>query len=402
MSSVSDITSLNGLFKKVYSDYMEKLIPTQLEILPMIDFIPSEKMGGLLYSVPVIVQRSHGVTYGGEGGDAFALNVPIASVVKQAEVRGNEIVLRDYLSIGAASRSMKSEGAFIQNTKYLVENMTESIHSKLEAEALYGQMGLGTVASFSVNTVTVTTAEWASGLWSGSEGMKVDFYSTSTLIGTASIASVSIENRTLTFDLLPAGVLAGQTMFEHGAFGKEFAGIHKILTNTGTLFNISASQYTLWKSAEYDNGATALSFPKLDEAIAVAVGKGLNKDIKLFVNPRTWSDLTQDNLSKRMFDVSYKDSEAKTGSRKIKYYSQNGEVEIIPHNMVKEGYAYGLVMADFEKVGSTDVTFKIPGRNDEFFKLVDNVNGYEMRCYADFALFCRKPARQFLIKNISN
>ena len=400
-NTANNVETLNGNFKKVYAEKLNKIIPSSVKILPEIDFIPSEKMGGLNYNVPIVLANEHGVTYGGDEGDAFTLEAPIAGTVKQATVKGNEIVLRSFLSYGAASRAQKSEGAFVRNTKHLVENMVESITKKLEAECLYGQVGLGKVDSVASNTVTMQTAEWASGIWVGSEKMKIDFYNGTTKLGTAQITSVDLNARQLTFDNLPAGVANGHDLYEATAFGKEFAGIHKILTNTGTLFEIDAATYDLWKSTNFSVGGQ-LSFDKISEGIAKAAGKGLDEDIKLYVSPPTWSTLISDVAAFRQYDQSYRVSEAEAGHQSIKFYSQNGSIEVIPHTYVKEGFAYGLVLDEFEKVGSTDVTFKIPDKGEDFFRPLENAAGFELRCYADWALFCHKPNKQILYTGITN
>jgi hypothetical protein len=402
-ASANTLETLNGNFKKVYtSKGLNKIIPSSVKILPEIEFIPSEKMGGLNYNVPVVLANEHGVTYGGDEGEAFTLDAPVAGQIKEASVKGNEIVLRSFLSYGAASRAEKSEAAFVRSTKHLVENMVESITKKLEAETLYGQMGLAKVDSVASNTFTVTTAEFAPGIWTGSENMRLDFYSAGgSKRGSASVTSVDLDARTVTVDTMPAGVVATDEVYEKGAYGKEFAGIHKILSNTGSLFGISAATYNLWKSTSFPVGGN-LSYDKINQGIAKAAGKGLDEDIRLYVSPATWSRLATDQAAFRSYDQSYKSSEAEQGFESVKFYSQNGSVEVIPHTYIKEGYAFGLVLDEFEKVGSTDVTFKIPGKGEDFFRPLENAAGYELRCYADWAIFCHKPNKQILFTGIDN
>jgi hypothetical protein len=347
------------------------------------------------------------VTYGGDDGDAFNLNAPIAGTIKQATVSGNEIVLRSYLSYGAASRAEKSEVAFVRSTKHLVENMVESVTKKLEAEILYGQMGQATLdADPGVSTTfTITASEFAPGLWTGAEGMKIEFYSAGGALragGPRTVVSVDLDAKTVTVDAaLDASLVATDVVYEYGAFGKEFAGIHKILTNTGSLFGIDASTYNLWKATSFDV-AGQLSFTKTIKGIAKAAGRGLDEDIKLYVSPATWAVMSSDEAAFRMQDSSYKSSQSESGHESIKFYSQNGSVEIIPHTYIKEGYAFGLVLDEFEKVGSTDVTFKVPGKGEDFFRALENAAGYELRCYADWAIFCHKPNKQILYTGITN
>ena len=75
---------------------------------------------------------------------------------------------------------------------------------------------------------------------------------------------------------------------------------------------------------------------------------------------------------------------------------------IINYLGVKEGYAYVLSMDEFARVGSTDVTFKRPGMEGNFFRELENSAGVELRCFSDMALFCSAPGKQVLISNIVN
>src|SRR6185295_7167211 len=110
-----------------------------------------------------------------------------------------------------------------------------------------------------------------------------------TIRGECVVTSVDLDNLTVTVNLLPAGTTGTDVIWHKGAYGNEFAGVHKILTNTGTLFNISATSYSLWKGNTYSAASAALSLAKIERAIAQAVNKGLDTDVTVFVNPRTWA-----------------------------------------------------------------------------------------------------------------
>ena len=56
---------------------------------------------------------------------------------------------------------------------------------------------------------------------------------------------------------------------------------------------------------------------------------------------------------------------------------------------VKEGYAYIVPPKELERIGSTEVTFQMPGVEEgRFFRLLNDENGYELRLYTDQSLFC--------------
>ena len=339
------------------------------------------------------------------GGDAFTLENAIAGTIKDAQVQGTQMVLRSVLSYTAAARAMGGEPrAFEDATKFLVANMLRSVAKKLEIELLYGQVGYGVVSAVSGLVVTISTAEWAAGIWAGAEGMRVEIRDTTgaTSRGSAYVDAVDMTNRTITLNSVPGGTVATDVIWHYGAYGNEFAGIHKILTNTGTLFNISAASYTLWKGVEHSCGTAAFSLTKLLAGVAKAVEKGLDTDMVVHVNPKTWANLLNDQAALRKYDSSYNARVAENGASSIKFHSQNGQVEIQPNIFVKEGYAYGLCMDDLVRVGSTDITFKRPGQGDEFFRDLESAAGYELRAFTDQALFCSAPGKMILFKDIVN
>lgn len=397
----NNLTTLNGLFKEVYANKLENLIPDGVKLLNMISFVSRQHQEGNLYHQPVVLGLEHGITYS-TGGDAFTLNSAIAGQIKDAQVQGAQLVLRSILSYTAAARSVGGgQKAFEDATKFLVGNMLRSMARKLEIELFYGQVGIATVASVSGNTYTITPAEWAPGVWAGSENMPIDVYNGASFIGTTFVTQVDMTAQTVTVNADP-GAASTYTLYVGGSFGNEFAGVHKILTNTGTLFNISAASYTLWTANQYDCGGSALSFTKIQSAISRAVEKGLDSEVMVLVNPRGWANLLSDQAALRKYDGSYKSSEAENGFESIKFYGQNGVIEIQPSIFVKQGYAYILCKDEWIRVGSTDITFKRPGQGEEFFRDLETAAGYELRAFTDQAVFCSAPGKQVLMKNIVN
>jgi hypothetical protein len=417
MAQFNQVDSLNGLFKIVYADKIKDLIPEGVKLLKMIPFNSAQKALGNTFNTPLVLGLEHGVTYGGTAGQAFALNDAIASEMQEAQVKGCEMVLRSALSVGAAARSIASQGAFEQATKLLVRNMLKSMHIRLEVQLLYGQVGIARIASISgAPTIQICASEWAPGIWSGAKNMRIEIRSQSgTLRGTATVESVNMKDRTITLDAVPAGVTANadaenaaaDVIHYAGAYNKEFAGLHKMIVNNGTLFNIDASQYELFKGnvvecgTDSTSGAAFISFEKIEEAVAVAMEKGLmDEDVTCLVHPKQWNKLMTDLAAKRMFDSSYSEKSLKQGTQAIEFYGQNGKISVVASLFVKEGNAYVFPEKELERIGSTDVTFEMPGYEGKFFRLLEDVNGYELRAYTDQALFSSAIGQFTLLKYI--
>lgn len=411
-ANANNLVTLNGLFKEVYADKLERLIPDGVKLQTMIKFAPRQKQPGNFYNQPVVLGLEHGVSFAAEDEGAFSLQPAVTGQIKNAQVRGFQMLLRSVMAYDAA---YASEGggarAFEDATKFLVGNMMKSMAKKLEIELFYGQAGIGQIASTSSNVITIVTAEWAPGVWAGSEKMPIEIYDSAsvgaTLRGDCAVTSIDMEAKTVTVDSLPAGATVGDIIFMKGAKDKEMPGLHKIISNTTSLFGISSVSYNLWKGNSV-SAAGALTFTKLSAALARPVEKGLESDVDVFVNPRTWSDLLTDQAANRagtaprVLDSSYKPAELEVGSESILFHSQNGKMRIHSSNYVKEGFAYAIAVEDFLRIGSTEITFRNPGRSDEFFReLVDNA-GYELRCYTNQSLFCKAPGKQLLITGIVN
>lgn len=406
MAGENTISTLNGLFKEVYADKLENLIPEGTKFMQKVPFSARKKELGSLYHQPVVLGLEHGITYAGPTDDAFALDDAVNGVIRDATVQGSQMMLRSRLGIAAASRAASGEPKAFENaTKFLVRNMLRSMARRLEVGMFYGGVGIGEVGALpGGNDIQILTAEWAPGVWAGSESMKIDVYdsTSTTLRGTAQVSNIDMDTRTITVDAIPGGTVVTDKLYFKGAQGKEAIGIHGILVNTGSLFGINASSFNLWKGNEIDLGGNPLSFARVQDAIARAVEKGLDSNVMVFVNPRTWSDLLTEQAALRQYDSSYKVSVAEAGHQEITFYAQNGKVEIIPSIYCKEGFSYVLCTEELLRIGSTDITFRRPDQGDTFFRELENAAGYELRSYSDQALFCYAPGKNTLIKGIVN
>ena len=117
--------------------------------------------------------------------------------IKDAVVKGYQLVLRSAMPYAQASRSMgPGERAFEEATKYLVGSMLDSIQKKLEIEAIYGQLEYGLANAVAVGLViTIKSSEFAPGIWSGAVGMPIEIYdpTLTTLRGGASATVASVK-----------------------------------------------------------------------------------------------------------------------------------------------------------------------------------------------------------------
>lgn len=396
-----DLTSLNGNFKKVYGDY-EQAVPENVMLMKEVSFSAAERIGEK-YVHGVELTRSHGWTMASSTATPN-LNAPVSRESKLAEVDGYQSIMRSRISYIAANRAKGGDASFLTETQATVEELRTSHMERLEVLALYGQEGLAVASSVAGDVVTMTQGSWAEGIWAGAENMKVDVYSAAGVFrGTKQILSVGFDAKTLTLNSgEAANIIATDVFFyQGGSATTEYAGISKILGNTGLLFGINAATYALWAAPT----TTLLSVPATLKDILSVDGRSRSRggkgDKTVLVHHATFVDLVNDIESARTFSGSdqYKGNQIERGTQSLKLYSPSGVMTIKVHDCVKRGDLFGLNLSKWKRIGSTDPTFKFNGSDQYFFDL-ENVAALELRSFADNAWFCTRPATGFKITGI--
>lgn len=424
-------TQLSGLFKETYGDEIQNLIPEVAKLVKLIPFVSRDKETGNKYHQPVIVQQEQGVSYASADAGAFDLEDSVSMTMKDAQVQGSQMLLRSAMSYDSAARaSSAGKKSFAKGTQLLVENMMESLTARLEVSLLHGQSGIADIAiggfdetapGSTTASFVVSPASWAAGIFAGAEGAKVVFYNGTTNANLDAneniiITAVDIDTRTISVsgsagaieDLNDVSVANALTVYFKGSVtgsslvSNEMAGLRKILTNSGTLFNISAATHNLWKGNSFSAGSAKLTMAKVQAAVGKCVERGLNEKVVCLVNPKTWANLSSELSALRSFDSSYDKKKGDNGFESISYHGQNGEIEVIAHNMVKEGEAFIFPPKRCKRIGSQEISFKTPGMEDEIFLHLQNKAGFELRVYSDQSLFLESPARAVYISGIVN
>jgi hypothetical protein len=411
--------NVSAMFKEIYSDNIENLIPEAAKLIKLIPFASREKQLGSKYHQPLIVQNENGVTYSAADQGAYSLEAAVSMQMADAQVSSSQMTLRSSVAHDVLARSQNSKGAFIKGTELLVDSMLESITKRLEISMLHGGSGIGVKASSAnINststTVTISSASFAPGIYSGAEGSKIQFYlvSSGALVSSGTdavfnIDAVDIDAKTIKVSGSATGITAldasaSSDIFFKGSNGAEMAGLKKIITNTGTLFNVSAATYNLWKGNTYDCSGGALTLAKIQAAVSKAVARGLNEKVTLFVNPKGWGNLCDSLNSLRQFDSSYSPAKGENGVESLVFHSQNGLIEVVSHNLVKEGEAFIVPLKRVKRLGSTEITFSNPMGNGDIFLTLPDSNGFELRVYSDQCIFVEAPARCVYLSNIVN
>lgn len=420
--------NLDGLFFEKYASKIENLIPQFAIIRDEVAFVPRDKQNGGFYNQPVIVAAEQGFTYSAANNGAYALNDAISMELQNAQVIGYQMTGRATLDYESAARSVGS-GAFEDATVLQMTNLLESANKRLELSLLYGQEGLGTSASTAATAATTanvvfTVGSWSDATWGGSVGAQLNFFNNSTgaLISTGAdsvftVTSVDVATRTVGVTGTATGITALDAVEAVDAFFRgarsavstfaEMPGLSKMITNTGTLWNIDAAAWDLWKGNTYAAGAAALTFSKVQSAVAVAVGRGLLDEVTVYVNPKTWSNMNTEQAALRMYDSSYSTGKLTNGTRTLEYIGQNGKMSIVPHPFVKQGDAFVAPTKYMKRIGATDISFNLKGKagqmsNEAMFQNLQDSNGFQYRLYSNQSLFLEAPAKFVKITGIVN
>ncbi len=414
MSTGHEKSTLDGLFKDVYGDKLDSLVPDFGILTKKISFSTAKKTGRDFVAA-VKLSNEHGFTY---GAGLKTLTGAISSNVDDAKVRGSSFTLQTGFSYDAAANMVAGgKEAFISGTKFKFMAMMEAATQRLEQQLIYGGLGLGIMTdSTNVNATTtdllISAVSWAPGSWAATEGAQVDVYNGNTKVNVngplvvVSIDAVSAQKKvqvsgaSADITLVDALAAGSYTVKYTGSHDNEMVGLRSIAASTGSLYGVSGS-YGLWKGNSVALGSNEnLTLKKIYQGLVPSIGKGLMEDVTVLVSPATFATLANDEASLRQYNTQSK--KAERGFGEIEYTGANGAIVVLAHPMAREGEAIAFPIARAERIGSTDLTFKTPGREDEMFLQMPTQTGYECRLYSEQAIFLPAPAKCTVFTNISN
>lgn len=420
MATANVVSTLSGLFKEVYADELENLVPAAARIQKDAKFVSRDKQEGNVYHQPVRLTRAHGWTLD-TSGDAFPLNQPEPARTQDAQVQGSSFVLREVISYTAAAKLLRGKGearkrAFVAGSSYMVENMTETAAFVLELQLMHGQRNIGVWESRSADngtqqTFVFTAASFISAMWSGLENGYCEFWTsdgvTQLTPSKVQVISVDVEARAVVFEGVEAELdaVAAATaphVYLRDTKAAGMVGLINIASNDGTLFNIDSDDYSLWKGNTFSAASGSLSFAKTMRAMNKPIGRGLMGDVIQYVNPKSWTDCQNDLAALRRY-ADKAGGKLEQGSDGLMYYCQSGSVELVPHIFCKPSESVISPKGKLIRLGASDLTFSPPGMEDgSFFENLPDHAGYGTRCFWNQALFAPCPNQFVLIDSIMN
>lgn len=410
MAVTNTPNTLVGDFKNLYEKSgLIQAVPNWALIQERFPFSEAEATGEY-YVFGVVLQRENGFSYAPSSGAStvVTMNAAIAGYVGQAKVEGYAIYLRSRLDYASAAKaSAKGKKSFAQAYGAVLKNMKESHQFRLELSLLYGRDGLGVVSANASGVLTITDASWASGTWAGMKDAVLECFSAVSDSATQrnadlTVSAVSISSKTVTVTGTSAAVAANDILYFKGArtatAHNECAGLYRILTNSGSLFNIDAATYQLWQANSYAVSGN-LSLTAIMQAASIGMVFGLEKGL-LLCAPSKFAQLASDEAALRRYVQDQR--EAKRGVKGISFILGSVDVEILPHPLVRDGSSMLLNESSIQRIGATDITFAMPGSAEKILEVhVTDTTALEMRSMSDQAIFSDMPASNVLLTGIT-
>lgn len=434
-TTINDLTNATGNFKEVYAKEIENLLPDDVQLQRDIEFIDADGRPGLNYHQPVITKHEHGISYKAASSttvsnDGFDIAKVISGRIEDATVVGSQILARTRIGYETMSRSLSDKGSFRRIMDPIVENLMTSVARRAEIDLFYGGQPLALVSSVSTNDVLVAAAQWAPGIWIGQEGALLEAWidDTSAAATAAGTALLGVNDATRTLSVtsgtqftasdhihfsstvvsgdLPTQRIAAVTAA--GAGYNSMRGLMSIASGISggaitltSIFGINPTTSSLWKAVSYDCLSGPLSLQKINKGCAQLVAKGAPKKLNLYCNPKAWADLANDEAAQRRY-ANKAGGTFSVGPEGMQYYTQTGVVTIKATPYMKEGEAVAIDPSLFRRVGTSEITFNLPGKGDEFFLHIPDVAAFELRCYMNYGLFTKCPGKILYFKNIVN
>ena len=403
MAQFNTETTLNSLYKEVYADKINRLLPENTKLTKMVDFSQNDAPGDK-YIEPVMLADEQGFSV---GTGAFALSDHIASEHGEAQVEGYSQLLRSAIGYDAADRMASSKQAFTKWGDLLFRNMLRSMNKRVEIANMYGRTSIGVVEAAGGGVITISAATWAPGFWAGSKGAIIEAFTALTAgsqhNADLTISAVSLANRQITVTGTSAAVAPGDFIFWKAYRGAEQYGLDAVATNTGTLYNVSAATYAdVWAPSTFSCGSTRLTMSKVLAASALSAERGCEEELTLLTANRTFGNLNADLSALRKYDGSYTKEKGENGVQGICFNSDTGTIKVVPSIFCKLGEAFLVPAKRCRRIGSSDITFNRPGQSEKIFLELPSNAGFELRVRTNQTFYCERPAYIVKLTDIVN
>ncbi len=419
------MANLQSLLKRRYAPLVNPLAPENT-LARDIKFNTSHKTGED-YREPVRLGLDQGLTRS-NSHTSVTLAPAVEAVREVASLKGSEIIGAAEFSYGDMSQLSESKGdsdkAYDQTVGVKIMDLSDGASQHLEMDLMYGcgAAGLANIgvisaiavaASAGVVTINISRGSFIPAFWNEAANAQIDVYSPGGVlrnaVGKMTVTGVNASQARVQLTGAvadAAAIVANDVLHFAGARNNSMVGFQAISENTSTLFGISATQYPQWRVVNYPVGG-ALNFDKVMEGVTASGDNGNQEGLTLYLNPRTWTDLMTDEAALRRHlgdGGGGTNDKVKTGYKTLEFHGPCGIIQIKQYRYMKQGHALACPTSQCNRIGSSDITFSLPGSkgNEFFYQEMDNKTGARIRVYSDQALLCHKPFQMVWFTGLTN
>lgn len=428
MATNDALTNLNGNYKVMHGELVDKISPRPDWLHSTIKYRKDKKVGAYFQNT-VVLGDENAITYAGSDTAEVTLETPTGMLTAPATITPNTYYNRVRITYPAATRAEQAGPAAYMDAQALVlMNGQKALQKRHSISMIYGRdaNGIGQVAIGAAVTVDTTTmdfvfaeAEWAPGIWRRLKNCRIqtanasgtidsgggsDIITISRITHSSRTVRVTFNNGTLKTTVANRNSTEVLNCFFYGSVTNDMVGMKKIFGNTtGTIFAIDAQANAEWQGNPFAVGSKRLTGNHVQGYASVLQDRGMEEeDLTLFCSNRTWADLHGQLQSARIWDSSYETSMAKQGFNAIRYFSASGWIQVVGSAYIKGGDAFMFPTSVMSRIGSKDQSFDIPGAEANPWHDVSDKSSAELTLMTDMGLFCEFPAWCAYISGIVN
>lgn len=430
------LSTIAGDLKTVYGSELVQVLPDAAMLqkkFPLSDSADYPLVGDY-FSALVGLQFPWGFSFLGQGTEGTATNTTLgdalAGQTQPAKIYANTTVLTDNLAYQILDRAVKSNSpqAVLSALAYTGKQMAIIMRNVLELQVLHGRDGIGTVNGATTGSgpyvVSLDAMSTSPGILSLLLGARLQFMqSDNTSARTANstsnyltVTGISIDPANVTHTVTVtatgttnvANVASTDLMYIAGTRGVSVAssdtnvpqyeqiGLGTQLSKTsGTYFNIDKGANLGWVANQISSiGAFSPSVLMTAAQKSLSRGGELGEYLAV-LSPAAWSVLNSALATNETYNQQAPSfaMQKKTGTDEIVIKHGGITIEVMAHPLQKDGQFYLVPISEVKRIGSVDLTFAIPGRDEgeEYWYPLAGQAVMQRQCRADWQMVLLKP-----------
>lgn len=413
--AAGDLADVLPALKVQYDKSVVKIMPEECPIQGNTEFSRKELSAvGRSFNFPWEVTNEWGYSALGTTGAAASLNNPLNGKLEEAAVKPYESWFSGRLTFVAAQRGSEAgKKAFVDMASYKMSNVMTQHKRVTEILLLHGCADIGTVKSFSVDTITLNAGTSSPAILSLLEGATVDIKQsdgTTDRTNAVDLTVLAVDTSstageyTVQFSAITGTPASGDRLFLNGGSssltGSEMPGLMRLgAVTSGAIWGVTITNYNALK-ANTKASFGLVSVAKILKEHVKNTNKGGSGEYWLIVPPTQYQSMANDESAKQFFDSSYNENKLKSGTKSLQLFTPTGaSMTIVSHPYQKEG-SFGLFeKSNIVRVGSSDHTMDIAGQ--DLIRWVNGTNYFDFACFTDQTPLLSKPSHNLTATGVT-